>query len=256
MCCWYCFIYAWKWVALISIQSSNYEKSTFSRILFKSFSNDFVWLFLDYVKYIHNNMIKNWIFFIKSTNCIKQLKFVFRIFFVLKISKMTPRFLFSSEACFPSYSSKNLFFEIPLCPPYLSQIQSGVSINTDGDTYRVGRAIVDCFLRVRCRRCWGLWAERLAKTDRWWSKRWRKCSGGDEQTCCRRGDGLPPNYHSELYAETNKMKIFEGLSNSKNMVFNVKKLLNVGVDLMLRRRSKKKRPWRDEQQVFVELGCR
>jgi hypothetical protein len=29
------------------------------------------------------------------------------------------------------------------------------------------------------------------------------------------------------------MKISEGLSNSKNMVFNTKKLLNVGVDLML-----------------------
>jgi hypothetical protein len=29
----------------------------------------------------------------------------------------------------------------------------------------------------------------------------------------------------------NKMKIFEGLSKSKNMVFNLKKLLNVAVDL-------------------------
>ncbi len=40
---------------------------------------------------------------------------------------------------------------------------------------------------------------------------------------------MPPNYNSELCTEKNKMKIFEGLSNSKNMVFNVKKLLNVGV---------------------------
>jgi hypothetical protein len=31
-----------------------------------------------------------------------------------------------------------------------------------------------------------------------------------------------------------KMKIFKGLSNSQNMVFNVKKLLNIGVDLKLR----------------------
>jgi hypothetical protein len=35
------------------------------------------------------------------------------------------------------------------------------------------------------------------------------------------------------------MKIFEGLSNSRNMVFNVKKLLNVGVGLTLRRKSGK-----------------
>jgi hypothetical protein len=34
------------------------------------------------------------------------------------------------------------------------------------------------------------------------------------------------------------MKIFEGLSNSKKMVFNVKKLLNVGVGLTLRRKDK------------------
>ncbi len=40
---------------------------------------------------------------------------------------------------------------------------------------------------------------------------------------------MPTNYHSELCTEKNKMKIFEGLSNSKNMVVNVKKLLNVGV---------------------------
>jgi hypothetical protein len=58
------------------------------------------------------------------------------------------------------------------------------------------------------------------------------CSG-DKKTCCCHGDGLPPNHHSELCAENNKMKIFEGLSNSKKIVFNVKKLLNVGVDLTL-----------------------
>jgi hypothetical protein len=40
---------------------------------------------------------------------------------------------------------------------------------------------------------------------------------------CHRGDGLQPDYHSELSVEKNKMKIFEGLNNSKNMVFNVKK---------------------------------
>jgi hypothetical protein len=31
-------------------------------------------------------------------------------------------------------------------------------------------------------------------------------------------------HHSELCTEKNKMKIFKGPSNSKNMVFNVKKL--------------------------------
>jgi hypothetical protein len=35
------------------------------------------------------------------------------------------------------------------------------------------------------------------------------------------------------------MKIFEGLSNSKNMVFNVKKLLNVGVGLTLQQKGGK-----------------
>jgi hypothetical protein len=33
------------------------------------------------------------------------------------------------------------------------------------------------------------------------------------------------------------IKIFEGLSNSKNMVFNVKKPLNVGLGLTLRRKG-------------------
>jgi hypothetical protein len=37
------------------------------------------------------------------------------------------------------------------------------------------------------------------------------------------------------------MKIFEGLSNSKNMVFNVKKLLNFGVGLTLQQKGGKNR---------------
>jgi hypothetical protein len=37
--------------------------------------------------------------------------------------------------------------------------------------------------------------------------------------------------------EWKNMKIFEGLSNSKNMVFNVKKLLNIGLGLALRRKE-------------------
>jgi hypothetical protein len=35
------------------------------------------------------------------------------------------------------------------------------------------------------------------------------------------------------------MKIFEGLSNSKNMIFNVKKLLNVGLGQTLRRMAER-----------------
>jgi hypothetical protein len=39
------------------------------------------------------------------------------------------------------------------------------------------------------------------------------------------------------------MKISEGLSNSKNMVFDAKKLLNIGVDLTLWRRWQKEATW-------------
>jgi hypothetical protein len=46
------------------------------------------------------------------------------------------------------------------------------------------------------------------------------------------------------------MKISEGLSNSKNMVFEAKKLLNVGVDLTLWRRGKKKQPGWNERQIL------
>jgi hypothetical protein len=45
------------------------------------------------------------------------------------------------------------------------------------------------------------------------------------------------------------MKIFKGLSNSKNMVFNVKKLLNVGLGLTLRRNGGKNRCEQNEQQI-------
>jgi hypothetical protein len=45
------------------------------------------------------------------------------------------------------------------------------------------------------------------------------------------------------------MKIFEGLSNSKNMVFNVKKLLNVGLGLTLRPNGGKNRCERNERQI-------
>jgi hypothetical protein len=49
-----------------------------------------------------------------------------------------------------------------------------------------------------------------------------------------------PNYHSELSGEKNKIKVSEDLSNGKNMVFNVKKLLNI--NLTLRRRGEKEQP--------------
>ncbi len=64
--------------------------------------------------------------------------------------------------------------------------------------YRVGRWIVDYFLRARRRRHWPLWAERLAKSARKRPKLWRKYSGGDERIRCRRGDRLLPRHHSEL----------------------------------------------------------
>jgi hypothetical protein len=48
------------------------------------------------------------------------------------------------------------------------------------------------------------------------------------------------------------MKIFDGLRNKKSMVFNVEKLFNFGVDLMLRRRGKKKRPGQKERQ-FLQI---
>jgi hypothetical protein len=38
------------------------------------------------------------------------------------------------------------------------------------------------------------------------------------------------------------MKIFEGLSNSKNMVFDVKNLFNIGVGLTLRQGAKRSYP--------------
>jgi hypothetical protein len=45
------------------------------------------------------------------------------------------------------------------------------------------------------------------------------------------------------------MKIFEGLSNSNNMVFNVKKLLNSGLGLMLRRNGGENQCEQNEQQI-------
>jgi hypothetical protein len=50
------------------------------------------------------------------------------------------------------------------------------------------------------------------------------------------------------------MKISEGLSNSKNMVFNMKKLLNVGVDLTLWQRGLKKQLGQNERQILQILA--
>jgi hypothetical protein len=57
------------------------------------------------------------------------------------------------------------------------------------------------------------------------------------EIACRRG------HHSELNAEWKNMKIFEGLSNIKNMVFNVKKLLNIGLGLALWRKEPMRAEW-------------
>jgi hypothetical protein len=75
------------------------------------------------------------------------------------------------------------------------------------ELYRVGRSIMDYFLRVRHRRRWGLWAERLAKSARQQPKLLRKYSGGDERTRCCSGVCLPPRHHSELCAELKTEKL-------------------------------------------------
>ncbi len=46
------------------------------------------------------------------------------------------------------------------------------------------------------------------------------------------------------------MKISEDLSNSKNMVFNVKKLLNDGVDLMLQQREGEKQSQQNKRKML------
>jgi hypothetical protein len=45
------------------------------------------------------------------------------------------------------------------------------------------------------------------------------------------------------------MKIFEGLNNSKNMILNVEKLLNVGLGLALQRKGGKNQWGRNERQI-------
>jgi hypothetical protein len=68
-------------------------------------------------------------------------------------------------------------------------------------------------------------------------------SGRDRLIHCLRGDGLPLRHHLEFCTDWKNIKIFEGLSNSKNMVFNVKKLLNVGLSLTLRRKEPMRAEW-------------
>ncbi len=50
-------------------------------------------------------------------------------------------------------------------------------------------------------------------------------------------------------AECQNIKIFEGLNNSKDMDFTVKKLLNVGLGLTLQRNGGKNRYKRNERQI-------
>ncbi len=86
----------------------------------------------------------------------------------------------------------------------------------------------------------GLWAQRLATTERRWSKLWYKWWGGGWRTPWGHRDHLLPSPHSEFCTGQQYFKIWEDLSNSKNMVFNGKKLLNDNVDLTLRGRNRKK----------------
>ncbi len=92
--------------------------------------------------------------------------------------------------------------------------------------------------------------ERLAKPDERRSKQWCKCSGGDGQTPCHCEDGLPPNHHSVLCVKWKNMKIFEDLSNNKNMTFNVRMLLNIGGDHTLLQRVEKNQCGQNEQMVL------
>jgi hypothetical protein len=94
-------------------------------------------------------------------------------------------------------------------------------------------------LRVCCCRLWGLSAERWPKTDGWRSKWWRKCSCRDERVGWHRGDGLLPRTTQSFAQKWIKWIIFKGLGNSKGKVFNVKKLLNAGVDLTLGEMAKR-----------------
>ncbi len=84
----------------------------------------------------------------------------------------------------------------------------------------VGQSIVDCFFASPLPLLLGAVSGKICE-NRWAAV---QCSSGGMQTHYRRGDGLLPSPHTELCLGKDKMKIFEGLSKSKNMVFNVKKL--------------------------------
>jgi hypothetical protein len=73
---------------------------------------------------------------------------------------------------------------------------------------------------------------------------------GGERTPWRHIDRLPQCPHSEFCEGQQHFKIWEDLSNSKNMVFNVRKLVNSGVDLTLWRRVKKNQHRWNEQQIL------
>jgi hypothetical protein len=55
--------------------------------------------------------------------------------------------------------------------------------------------------------------------------------------------------HSELCVELKNMKIFEGQGQSKNMVLKMKKLLNIGVGLMLWQKGGMKQCEWNEHQI-------
>ncbi len=121
--------------------------------------------------------------------------------------------------------------------------------------YRVGLSIVDYFLRPRLLPQLGGRAERRIKSARRLSKWCCKRSGGEGWTLCHHGDGLPQNHHTEFCSDSKNMNIFEHCD-SKNMVFNVNKLVNIGVDLMLRRRGKIEVTRAEWAVDFADLGRR
>jgi hypothetical protein len=107
--------------------------------------------------------------------------------------------------------------------------------------YRVGQSIVDYFLWVSAVTNLGSWWARGAKSARQQSKEWCKWWDGGWRALSLTEDCLPQIDRSELYAGQQHGKIWKNLSNSKGMVFNVKKLLNYDMDLMPQQRGGKKR---------------
>jgi hypothetical protein len=94
-------------------------------------------------------------------------------------------------------------------------------------------------------RQWGAKWTNSARRQPWL---WCKWGNGGGWALSRHVDHLLPTDRSELCAEQQHMKIFQGLRNHKNKVFNVSKMLKESVDLMLQWRSGKKQSKHNESR--------